>query len=207
MSAEAQSGASPNVVYPLKMGPTRRYLVDQRGRPFLIVGDSPQSMIVNLSLQDAKTYIADRKSLGFNALWVNLLCDKYTAGRADGSTYDHIQPFLKPNDLSTPNPRYFARVDAMIRLANQYGMVVFLDPIETGGWLGTLAGERRREGLRLRALPREALREVPEHRLDERQRLPAVERPVKPTPWSWPLRKGSGAQTRTISIRSSSTTR
>ena len=119
----------------LKVGPTGRYLVDQRGRPFLIVGDSPQSMIVNLSLQDAKTYIADRKALGFNALWVNLLCDTYTAGRPDGSTYDHIQPFLKPNDLSTPNPRYFARVDAMVRLANQYGMVVFLDPIETGGWL------------------------------------------------------------------------
>jgi hypothetical protein len=120
------------------MGPTRRYLVDQRGRPFLIVGDAPQSMIVNLSLQDAKTYIADRNSFGFNALWVNLLCDKYTAGRADGTTYDHIKPFLKANDLSTPNPQYFARVDAMIRLAGRYGMVVFLDPIETGGWLGTL---------------------------------------------------------------------
>ena len=138
MPAAAQAGASPNVAYPLTVGPTRRYLVDQRDRPFLIVGDSPQSMIVNLSVQDAKTYIADRKSFGFNALWVNLLCDKYTAGRADGSTYDHIQPFLKPNDLSTPNPRYFARVDAMIRLASQYGMVVFLDPIETGGWLETL---------------------------------------------------------------------
>jgi hypothetical protein len=136
--AEAQSEASPKVVYPLKVGPTRRYLVDRRGRPFLIVGDSPQSMIVNLSLQDAKMFIADRRSFGFNALWVNLLCDTYTAGRADGSTYDHIQPFLKPNNLSTPNPRYFARVDTMIRLAGQYGMVVFLDPIETGGWLGTL---------------------------------------------------------------------
>jgi hypothetical protein len=138
LATAARLEASLGVVYPLKMGPTRRYLVDQRGRPFLIVGDSPQSMIVNLSLQDAKTYIADRRSFGFNALWVNLLCDKYTAGRADGSTYDHIQPFLKPNDLSTPNPRYFARVDAMIRLAGEYGMIVFLDPIETGGWLGTL---------------------------------------------------------------------
>jgi hypothetical protein len=128
------------VAFPLKIGPTRRYLVDQRGHPFLIVGDSPQSMIVNLSLADARDFLADRKAHGFNALWVNLLCDKYTGGRDDASTYDHIQPFLKPNDLSTPNPRYFARVDAMIRLAGHYGMVVFLDPIETGGWLGTLQG-------------------------------------------------------------------
>jgi Protein of unknown function (DUF4038)/Putative collagen-binding domain of a collagenase len=136
--ATAHTTASPAVAYPLKLGPTRRYLVDQRGRPFLIVGDSPQSMIVNLSLADARTYIADRKAHGFNALWVNLLCDKYTGGRADGSTYDGIQPFVKPNDLTTPNSRYFARVDAMVRLAGQYGVVVFLDPIETGGWLETL---------------------------------------------------------------------
>jgi hypothetical protein len=138
-AARANSHAVPPVVsYPLKVGPTRRYLVDQRGRPFLIVGDSPQSMIVNLSLQDAKSYMADRKSFGFNALLVDALCNKYTGGRPDGSTYDHIQPFLKTNDLSTPNPRYFARVDAMVRLAGRYGMVVLLDPIETGGWLGTL---------------------------------------------------------------------
>lgn len=134
-STESRTSGS---ALPLKIGPTHRYLVDRHGRPFLIVGDSPQSMIVNLSLRDAKAYIADRKSFGFNSLWVNLLCDKYNAGRADGSTYDHIKPFLRPNDLSTPNPQYFARVDSMLRLANLYGMVVFLDPIETGGWLGTL---------------------------------------------------------------------
>jgi hypothetical protein len=29
-------------------------------------------------------------------------------------------------------------VDAILRLANQYGIVVFLDPIETGGWLSVL---------------------------------------------------------------------
>ncbi len=66
----------------------------------------------------------------------------------------------------------------MIRLAGQYGMVVFLDPIETGSWLSVAAGERAGEGLRLRPVPREALREVPEHRLDERQRLPGLEEPV-----------------------------
>jgi hypothetical protein len=136
--ANAHSAASPSVAFPLKVGPTHRYLVDQHGRPFLIVGDSPQSMIVNLSLNDAKTYIADRATAGFNSLWVNLLCDTYTAGRADGTTYDHIKPFDKPGDISTPNEQYFKRVDAMLRLANRYGMAVFLDPIETGGWLNTL---------------------------------------------------------------------
>ncbi len=66
----------------------------------------------------------------------------------------------------------------MIRLAGQYGMVVFLDPIETGSWLSVLQSNGLGESLRLRPVPREALREVPEHRLDERQRLPGLEEPV-----------------------------
>lgn len=124
--------------FPLKLSPDRRYLVDQRGRPFLVVGDSPQAMIGNLSLRDAAAYIADRKRAGFDALWVDLLCVKYTGCRSDGTTFDAIRPFTKTNDLSTPNPAYFARADAMIRLAANAGMAVFLDPIETGGWLGVL---------------------------------------------------------------------
>ena len=134
----ASTAAERGFVYPLKLSSNRRYLVDQRNVPFMIVGDSPQSMIGNLSLKDAAAYIANRKAAGFNALWVDLLCAKYTGCRADGTTFDGIKPFKTPGDLSTPNPAYFARADAMIRLAAKAGMVVFLDPIETGGWLGVL---------------------------------------------------------------------
>ena len=130
--------ATTKPVYPLKVGRTRRYLVDQRGRPFFIVGDSPQALIGNLSLDEAAVFIADRKAAGFNSLLVDLLCAKYTGCRDDGTTSDGIKPFTTPGDLSTPNPAYFARADAIIRLAGKAGMVVFLDPIETGGWLSTL---------------------------------------------------------------------
>ncbi len=125
-------------VFPLKDGPTGRYLVDRDGRPFLIVGDSPQALIVNVSEKQADRYFANREAAGFNSLWINLLCDTYTGGRANGDTYDGIAPFTKPGDLSTPNPVYFARADAMIRLAAKHNLAVFLDPIETGGWLKVL---------------------------------------------------------------------
>ena len=125
-------------VFPLKIGPTGRYLVDSKGHPFMIVGDSPQSLIVNLSVSQANDYFADRAAAGFNAVWINLLCDTYTGGRPDGTTYDGIAPFTTPGDLSTPNPAYFARADEMIRLAAKRGIAVFLDPIETGGWLDVL---------------------------------------------------------------------
>ena len=59
-------------------------------------------------------------------------------GRADGTTYDGIAPFTTPGDLSTPNEAYFARADAWSRLAAKYGIDVFLDPIETAGWMHDL---------------------------------------------------------------------
>ncbi len=124
--------------YPLRVSANKRYLVDRNNAPFLIVGDSPQSMIVNLSTADAEAFLADRRAAGFNALWVNLLCDTYTGGRSDGATYDGIRPFSTTGDLSTPNDAYFNRADDMIWLAAKYGFVVFLDPIETGGWLQVL---------------------------------------------------------------------
>ena len=69
---------------------------------------------------------------------MDLLCAKYTGCRDDGTTVDGIEPFTTPGDLSTPNPKYFARADAIVRLAERSRMAVFLDPIETGGWLGVL---------------------------------------------------------------------
>src|ERR1043166_2537193 len=113
--------------YPVKKSANGRYLVDQLNHPFLIAGDAPQSLMVNLSTSEAEMYFANRASHGFNALWINLLCATYTAGRADGSTYDGIIPFtgFLPGhsgdplyyDLATPNPAYFARCDQMISMA------------------------------------------------------------------------------------------
>jgi hypothetical protein len=133
-----RSGTSSAVAFPLKVGPTRRYLVDQRGVPFMIVGDSPQAMLTKLSLADAETFLTNRKAAGFNSIWVNLLCNDYTGCPADGGTYDGIVPFTTPGDLATPNAAYFARIDGMLALAAKYGFLVFLDPIETGGWLKIL---------------------------------------------------------------------
>jgi hypothetical protein len=132
------AGTPTTYVYPLKLSRSQRYLVDQRDRPFMIVGDSPQSMIGNLTVKEAGAFIADRKAAGINSLLVDLVCTKYTGCRNDGSTTDGLAPFTTPGDLSTPDPRYFARAEQIIRLAARAGMVVFLDPIETGGLLGTL---------------------------------------------------------------------
>ncbi len=126
------------MAYPVKVGPTGRYLVDQNNVPFLLAGDAPQGMIGDISTSDAQTYFAARAAQGFNAAWINLLCDSYTGCNSDGTTFDGVAPFTTPGDLSTPNDVYFQRADAVLQAAAQNGIVVFLDPIETGGWLNVL---------------------------------------------------------------------
>ena len=79
-----ESAAAYSVVYPLKVSRNGRYLVDQRNVPFMIVGDSPQAMIGDLSLEEADAFLANRKAAGFNALWVDLLCANYTGCQETG---------------------------------------------------------------------------------------------------------------------------
>ena len=135
--------------YPIKISANKRYLVDQNNKPFLIVGDSPQGLISRLSEAEADSYFADRQMHGFNtAGWIDVAC----AGRdfpenKEGITYDGIRPFTgyvaggtdyTHYDLSKPNEAYFTRLDHIIALAAKHGILVFLDPMETIGWLQTL---------------------------------------------------------------------
>src|SRR5262245_8035991 len=129
----------PGAAYPLKVGPTGRYLVDQNGTPFLIHGDSPQALTVNLSEAEADFFFADRAAADFDLVWVNVLFATCPGGPPDGSTFDGIVPFTPPDDLSTPNEAFFTRVDHMLSLAAQHGLVVLLDPAETGSYLAVLS--------------------------------------------------------------------
>jgi hypothetical protein len=131
--AQAPAAASP--AYPLKIGPTGRYLVDQKGVPFLIAGESPQAMMVNISEDEAEMFFANRQSHGFNTAWVNLLCATYTGGREDGSTADGLRPFKNGFDFSEPQEAYFARCDRIIQSAAKHNTMVMLDPAETGSFL------------------------------------------------------------------------
>ena len=127
--------------YPIKASANGRYLVDASGAPFLLMGDSPQALMVNVSEADAATYFYDRRMNGFNAVLIDAVCTTYTGGRPDSSTYDGILPFTAnvpghdTYDLTKPNETYWARVDRFLTMAADNGLIVFLDPLETGGYL------------------------------------------------------------------------
>ena len=122
-------------VYPLKVAANRRYLIDRRGTPFLIVGDSPQALIANLTEKEAAMYLANRHAAGFNAVWVNLLCNTYTGGRPDGTTYDGLRPFTRPGDLAIQTARTSPVSTASSGLQRSTGSSCFSTPSKrAAGW-------------------------------------------------------------------------
>jgi hypothetical protein len=128
-------GGAGGSAFPLKVSPDNRYLVDQNDDPFLLIGDAPQALMVNALPSEARLLLANRASNGFNTVWIMLLCNDYSGGRADSSTVDGLKPFTRTGDLSTPNEAYFSRCDEVIRAAASEGLLVLLDPIDTGGFL------------------------------------------------------------------------
>lgn len=137
IAVAATSAAAPPA-YPLKLAPGGRYLVDQKDAPFLIAGESPQAMMVDVSEDDAEMFFANRQSHGFNTAWINLVCAKYTGGREDGSTIDGVRPFEGDFDFGRPNEAYFRHCDRVIELAAKHGTLVMLDPAETGSFLAVM---------------------------------------------------------------------
>jgi len=134
-SAVAPSGASA-FPFATSISSNHRYVLDQFGHPYMIVGDSAHSLSVDLSTSEMNTYFADRQAHGFNSVLVQLIAGQYAgnqnANSANYATYDGITPFTTDGDISTPNPVYFSRMQTMAQLAENHGITLFLDPADTG---------------------------------------------------------------------------
>ncbi|HVV72874.1 MAG TPA: DUF4038 domain-containing protein, partial [Verrucomicrobiae bacterium] len=129
-SKPVDTAALPASSFPLGVSDNGRYLVDDHGRPFLVVGDTAWSLIAQLSEGDIVRYLDDRRERGFNSIIVNLIEHKF-ASRAPANLYG-IAPFLNPGDLTRPNPAYFDYAHRTIQAANQRGICVWLCPAYLG---------------------------------------------------------------------------
>jgi Protein of unknown function (DUF4038)/Putative collagen-binding domain of a collagenase len=132
------SVGAPAADYPLRASADGPYLVDSHNVPFLVVGDAPHSLIVNLSDADAVAYLGNRASNGVNSVWVEALCVAYTGGRADGSMLDGTTPFTNTIsggywDLTAPREAYWSHVDCIVQTAAANGIQVLLTPLDEGG--------------------------------------------------------------------------
>ena len=130
------AGAAPSA-YPLKVSANRRYLVEQSDAPFLYHGDAAWSLIVGLTEPETELYLENRRRKGFNSLIVNLIEHKF-ASHPPRNRADEM-PFNTPGDFSTPNEKYFAHADWVIRKAGEKGIQIVLAPAYLG-YAGTEEG-------------------------------------------------------------------
>jgi hypothetical protein len=128
LAAPPARAAAPTL--PLKAAEGGRFLVDQKGQPFLVVGDSAWSLIVQPREADIDRYLDDRARRGFNAVIVNLIEHKFCT--APPKTRAGLAPFLRPGDFSAPNPDYFAFAHKVVKKAHDRGLVVWLFPAYLG---------------------------------------------------------------------------
>ena len=109
-----------------------RHFRDQYGDPILVHGDSPWSLMTDLSPAQAELYFRNRREHGFNAAIISLLGAVANGGPSDdGTTFDGLAPFVD-GDVTTWQEPYWDRVTSYLALAAGNGITVFLYPID--GW-------------------------------------------------------------------------
>jgi hypothetical protein len=116
--------------YPLHVEGGKRYLVDANGQPFFIHGDTPWSLVVQLSPAQVDQYLDDRAQKGFNTILVNLLEHEF-AIRPPANVFG-VPPFRRAGDYSTPNEAYFAHAEYVVAAAAQRGILVLMTPTYMG---------------------------------------------------------------------------
>lgn len=96
--------APPPVAWPLKIGPTGRYLVDQHDVPFPIHGDTAWSLATYSTRAQIDTYFDDRQARGFNTVLFEIIQVPYYGGPLNR---EGQAPFLVNGDPSAPNDAFF----------------------------------------------------------------------------------------------------
>jgi hypothetical protein len=118
------------VAFPLHTESGKRYLVDASGQPFFIHGDTPWSLVVQLTKAQVDQYLNDRQQKGFNTLLFNLI-EHYFSANPPYNVYGDA-PFTTPGDFATPNEAYFAHAEYVIAQARARGMLVMVTPAYMG---------------------------------------------------------------------------
>ena len=133
-----RSAETSGPTYPLRVSYNNRFLVDANDTPFVINGDTPWSLVVQLTRDEIRTYLDDRVSLGVNAIMFNLLEHRFGDENPDPWTNQNGEdPFSQrlsggSLDFTTPNEAYWSEVDWLLQEAASRGIVCLLVPAYVG---------------------------------------------------------------------------
>jgi Protein of unknown function (DUF4038)/Putative collagen-binding domain of a collagenase len=144
--------------FPVKYSTDGRYLVDQRGTPFAVMGRTAW-FLTSLDTADYRTFVDDTAARGFSAVELHVISHD---PRGNHPPFDGQRnaPFLKrldeagwtgelsygaiedeAPDFATPNEAYWRRVDDLLSYCEIQGLLVFMFPAYVGfrgeaqGWM------------------------------------------------------------------------
>ena len=154
-------GDSSRVVFPIKVSTNSRYLVDQKNKPFPILGRTAW-FVISQPVSGYQTFISNCISHGYNSIEMHVL-DHDPRGNHPPFNGDNDQPFLKrldgsnwagslvysditteAPDMTTSNEKYWTYVDTFLAYCESKGILVFFFPAYVGyvgsdqGWLEEL---------------------------------------------------------------------
>ena len=131
------AGLQGGPAFPLQVSENRRYLVDQRGVPFLYQADTPWMLFAKLTEAEAKEYITRRQEQGFTALQLQLTGFLGMTNLAGELPFAGTPP---EQDFAKPNEGFFMPVDRVVAEAQRQGMLLAIAPTWSGccgeGWAG-----------------------------------------------------------------------
>lgn len=160
---DSSDAAGETVAYPVDISSNGRYLVDQNGDPFPILGRTAW-FLTALSESSYRTFIDDTVSKGFNSIEFHVINHSPQGENAPFNGRNEL-PFLKkldgnawtgtlyPNyseieleapDMTTPNEAYWAFVDELLAYAESKGVLCFFFPAYVGfpdtaeGWMNEM---------------------------------------------------------------------
>jgi hypothetical protein len=115
-----------------RVSANQHYLVDEAGKPFFIMGDTPW-FVQKLKIDEALMVLDDRKKLGYNSLLLELLDDS-TIPCIDG--YGN-PAFATDTDITKPNQAFWDYTLKLFEECEKRGFFIAVNPIWYG-WGGGL---------------------------------------------------------------------
>ena len=131
VASAGPNAADSSVAWPLRLSSQGKYLEQQTGEPFLLVGDAGWEFMTQLSEEEALAYLDDRKRKGFNAVEIRVIGRKFQTNAPNN--YYNEQPFINgTKDWSIRNEAYWAHIDVLLKAMRDRGMAAIMFPAYLG---------------------------------------------------------------------------
>jgi hypothetical protein len=102
----------------------KRFLVNEDGSPFFWLADTAWELFHRLTLEEAELYLENRRQRGFSVIQAVALAEFDGLGAVNA--YGELP--LIDMDPTRPNERYFQHVDAVVKMAEEKGLVIGMLP-------------------------------------------------------------------------------